>query len=113
MGGVPTEVFDPSGMLLQEFISSKDPKECDCLCIQTTPLLHTEVFCSRWRRTLFLCLPHPSHICPASALCLVFFLEPLFAYLPNSELWIRSAGLSVQLIKFSRREDMVEEDPLV
>ncbi|MED6251226.1 hypothetical protein ATANTOWER_025878 [Ataeniobius toweri] len=29
------------------------------------------------------------------------FLEPLFAYLSNSELWIWSAGLSMQLIKFS------------
>ncbi|MED6262478.1 hypothetical protein ATANTOWER_020047 [Ataeniobius toweri] len=44
---------------------------------------------------------------------LLFDCEPLFGYLPHSELWIWSAGLSMQLIKFSRREDRVKGNPLV
>ncbi|MEQ2183539.1 hypothetical protein GOODEAATRI_033672 [Goodea atripinnis] len=55
--------------------------------------------------------PLPYLPCFSSVSCL--FLEPFFAYLPNSsKIWIWSAGLSMQLIKFSRGEDRVKESPL-
>ncbi|MEQ2176760.1 hypothetical protein GOODEAATRI_031341 [Goodea atripinnis] len=88
-----------------------------------TPESTTQDSCSTESRNLLFLLsvevdafslspaPLPYLPCFSSVSCL--FLEPLFAYLPNSsKIWIWSAGLSMQLIKFSRREDRGRESPL-